>query len=249
MKTLGLIGKKLGHSFSKGYFKEKFEKLHLSLDFEYKNFELAEIEAVKTLFENESLIGFNVTIPYKTEIIPFLDKISPEAKAIGAVNTVKKLEDGSWCGYNTDVIGFEIALKEKCAEIGNFDIKKALILGSGGAAKAVTWVLEKNNIEFEIVSRQGNNSFLSYAAVNEDLLKSVQLIVNTTPLGMYPKVDECPAIAYEYLNQQHLLYDLIYNPAQTLFLEKGSMAGSYILNGHKMLIQQAEAAWSIWQNH
>lgn len=249
MKTLGLIGKKLSHSFSKGYFANKFKELNLEGQFEYKNFELDNINEVKTLLANPQLIGFNVTIPYKEEIMPFLDEISIEAQSIGAVNTVKKTAKGQWVGYNTDVIGFDKALQEKIQAIGNFNLQKALILGTGGAAKAVAWVLKNLNIDFQIVSRTKHITTLTYEELDKEILQSVQLIINTTPLGMAANIAYYPNLNYTELGQQHLLYDLIYNPEQTLFLKKGTMAGAYTLNGYKMLIEQAEAAWEIWQTN
>ena len=249
MKTLGLIGKKLGHSFSKGYFSEKFEKGVWHLNYQYLNFELEHIEQVKSLFEMPELIGFNVTIPYKETIIPYLDRLSPSAASIGAVNTVKKEKDGKWCGYNTDVIGFEKGLDATLAKIGSFPIANALILGTGGAAKAIAWVLAKRGINYFYVSRKEQENSLTYNMLNAQFLAHIQLIINTTPLGMYPEVDSFPPLPYSDLNQQHFLYDLVYNPAQTQFLSKGAAAGAYTLNGQLMLIEQAEAAWEIWQSH
>jgi len=241
LKQLGLIGKTLSHSFSKSYFDKKFEKEQLP-NFRYDNFELATISEFPDLIKNTpNLLGLNVTIPYKKEVIPFLDEISDEAKAIDAVNTILKKEN-KLHGYNTDVIGFRQSLEPLLKNHHT----QALIFGTGGAARAVAYVLNQLDIEFLFVSRSPNENQLSYAQVDALVLESYTLIINTTPLGMHPKVDICPAIDFYCINKRHLLFDLIYNPTETLFLQKGKAQAAIIKNGAEMLVGQAEAAWKIW---
>lgn len=235
---LGLIGFPLSHTFSPTYFSEKFEKNHHS-DHSYDTFPIAKIEEVVSLAKQ--LDGFNVTIPYKEQIIPFLDDISQEAMDVGAVNTVKK-EDGQLIGYNTDVYGFEVSLRNFIPE--NFD-SGALILGSGGACKAVKYVLGKMNIDHLVVSRSKTNT--SYQDLKKEGIKDYKLIINTTPLGMFPKINSCPDINFSELSSKHYLYDLIYNPEKTLFLKYGEAKKSKTLNGKEMLILQAEKSWEIWK--
>jgi len=235
---LGLIGYPLSHSFSPGYFAEKFEKLGLS-NSEYRAYSIDHISKIDKIFKS-GVTGLNVTIPYKEQVIPYLDKLSEEAQEIGAVNTIK-IVDGMKVGHNTDVYGFQASLLE---QLDNIIVKKALVLGSGGAAKAVGFVLDRLRIEYQIVSRSKSN--LSYTDLNAEILKNHKLIINTTPLGMYPKIDSCPDIPYEALSKKHFLYDLVYNPEKTLFLIKGESAGSCIKNGNDMLILQAEKSWEIW---
>lgn len=240
-KQLGLIGKTLSHSFSKNYFTQKFKQEYLS-NFKYDNFELAQIEEFPSLIKTiPNLLGLNVTIPYKKEVIPFLDEISAEAEAIGAVNTILK-KDNKLLGYNTDVIGFRQSLEPLLKSHHT----KALILGTGGAAQAVAYVLNQLTIEFLFVSRTPNENQLNYAQVDASVLESYSIIINTTPLGMQPKVEVAPNINYTTINKKHLLYDLIYNPTETLFLQKGKLRGATIKNGLEMLESQAEAAWNIW---
>ncbi|MEE9439607.1 MAG: shikimate dehydrogenase [Saprospiraceae bacterium] len=235
---LGLIGFPLSHSFSPGYFSEKF-KTHNLPNHEYKAYPIEDISQLLDILD-QGVTGLNITIPYKEQILPYLDIISNDAYEIGAVNTLK-IENGKLAGYNTDVIGFEKSLLKL---LGNAKIESALILGTGGAAKAVQFVLKKLSINYQIVSRKA--SYLNYKDLQkQDIIKS-QLIINTTPLGMYPHVDKCPDIPYEYLSSKHFLYDLVYNPEKTLFLNNGDEKGSKTKNGYDMLIIQAEESWKIW---
>lgn len=241
MKQLGLIGYPLSHSFSKKYFSDKFLDENIK-GFHYDLFPLNDIQKLTRLLkEQPNLLGLNVTIPYKEQVIPFLDEISESAKAIGAVNTIR-IENGKLKGFNTDAYGFEESLKVFLKP----HHKNALILGTGGAAKAIQYVLEKLDIGYKYVSRTPKAEQFSYDELNEQIFNKYEIIVNTTPLGMFPKVEQCPAIPYEYLTNQHLLYDLVYNPKETLFLKKGKEKGASIKNGLEMLHLQAEKAWSIW---
>jgi len=241
MARFGLIGKSLGHSFSKGYFTEKFQKE--GLDHSYENFELHSIDEFPNLLnENPDLAGLNVTIPYKESIIPYLDKVDLIAKEVGAVNTVSIIR-GKTKGYNTDVIGFKNSLKPFLKH----GMDKALILGTGGASKAVAYVLKNLGIDCFFVSRNpATGKFFSYDMLNEEAMKQFKLIINTTPLGTFPDVGDFPNLPYEHLTQEHLLYDLIYNPSQTIFLKKGKEEGATTLNGLGMLKSQAEASYKIW---
>lgn len=235
---LGLIGYPLSHSFSPSYFANKFDTLGIE-DSEYLAYSIDTIDKVEEIFDS-GVTGLNVTIPYKEKVIPYLDELSEEAAEIGAVNTIKII-DGRKIGYNTDVHGFRSSL---LAQLGSAKIEKALVLGSGGASKAVKFVLQKMGIETQIVSRSKSN--LSYAKLTSDIMKDHRLIINTTPLGMYPNIDACPNLPYEALSEKHFLYDLVYNPEKTLFLMMGESAGSSIKNGNDMLVLQAEKSWEIW---
>ncbi len=238
----GLIGFPLTHSFSKGYFADKFKKGGLADHF-YDNFPLAHINSVQALIENHpNLKGFNVTIPYKEQILPYLDEIDSAAEAIGAVNTVK-ITNGLLKGYNTDAYGFEQSLRPFLKENQNY---QALILGTGGAAKAVDYVFQQLGITFFYVSRHKKEEVFTYEEIAVQGLADYHIIVNTTPLGMYPKVDQAPNLPYEQLNNQHLLYDLTYNPPKTVFLKNGAQQNAQIKNGLEMLHLQAEKAWEIW---
>ncbi len=240
MKTLGLIGFPLSHSFSKKYFSEKFEQENIA-GWQYELFPLEMIEKLPDLLaENPSIVGLNVTIPYKEAVIPYMDEVD-ESAAFGAVNTIK-IEAGKLRGFNTDVYGFEESLKP----LLKAHHKAALILGTGGAAKAVASVLEHLGIMYAYVSRTPRAGQFSYKNIDKKMLEKHALIVNTTPLGMYPKVDFCPDLPYEYLTDKHLLYDLVYNPDVTTFLKNGKKQGARIKNGLEMLYLQAERAWSIW---
>lgn len=246
MKLFGLVGHPLGHSFSKRYFSNKFATLQL--DCEYRNFDLDNIAQIKTILcEHPELLGFNVTIPYKEAILPYLDEVDTTAKQVGAVNTVKILSDGRLKGFNTDVVGFETIIKSVIAS----DKKAipALILGTGGAAKAVRYVLEKNNIPYHLVSRDPQKGDFTYETLKEKDILGHLLIINTTPVGMSPKVDEAPPIPYQAIDKRHTLIDLIYNPEETLFLSKGRKHGALTLNGMSMLHAQAEASWNCWTNN
>lgn len=238
----GLIGNPLGHSFSKSYFTTKFQELNLS-GFSYDNFPLTSIGEVGTLLKSD-ISGLNVTIPYKTEIIEYLNEIDREALQIGAVNTLARTGKYSWKGFNTDASAFRETL---VAWIGTHPLPaQALILGRGGAAKAVSHALLKLGIKPFTVSRKGNGDFL-YDELSEDILHTHLLIINTTPLGMEPAINTCPQIPFEHVTSHHWLYDLVYNPGNTLFLARGKQSGARTKNGLDMLHLQAEHAWSIWK--
>lgn len=243
---LGLIGTKLSHSFSKDYFEKKFNHLNLE-NYTYELFELESIDSILSLIEELHLDGFNVTVPFKEAIIPFIDNLDETAEKVGAVNTVKVNWENNkpqLTGYNTDVFGFEQMVKPY---IKNHH-ERALILGTGGASKAVNFVLEKKGIKTLFVSRTKQVNNITYQELNDYVLKFHPLIVNTTPVGMYPQIEEYPPIPYNQLTLQHTLIDLIYNPEETLFLKKGKEMGTVTLNGTTMLHQQAEKAWTIWTN-
>jgi len=242
MRQFGLIGKTLSHSFSKQYFEQKFEKEGIT-DASYSLFELTEIGEFTALVKEHQLSGLNVTIPYKEAILPYLDEIDEEAKAIGAVNAIQFTKSGLK-GYNTDVIGFRNSIKPFLENIHT----RALILGTGGAAKAVAYVLENLGIKITYVSRNPNaENELSYADINSFVMKHHLLIVNTTPIGTFPNITEAPELPYEYLTEQHFLYDLVYNPSETQFLKHAKVAGAISVNGEQMLKIQAEEAWKIWE--
>ena len=244
MNTYGLIGYPLGHSFSKGYFTEFFTKQ--AINAEYKNFELPSIELLPNILEAEkSLCGFNVTIPYKQQIFNYLDEIDEAAQTIGAVNVVKVMrKDGRQYlkGYNSDYIGFIDSIRPLLTP----QHTHALILGTGGASKAVDYALRQLGIKTLFVSRTENEGILSYDKLTPEILKKHTIIVNTTPLGMFPKVNECPPLDFTSIGSKHLLYDVVYNPERTLFLQHGEERGATTLNGMEMLIGQAKAAWEIW---
>ena len=241
MKKFGLIGYPLSHSFSQKYFSEKFKKENIS-DSVYENFSIPSIEELNKILENNSdLVGLNVTIPYKQSVINYLDKATTKLP-IDACNCIR-IRNKKLTGFNTDIIGFERSLITNLKPYH----KNALILGNGGATKAVKYVLKKLGVYFSIVSRKANDeSFLSYEDLSKEIIDQNLLIINTTPLGMYPNVDDYPKIPYEFLTDKHYLFDLIYNPAETLFLKKGKERGAIIKNGHEMLIIQAEESWKIW---
>lgn len=238
----GLLGKSLKHSFSRAYFSEKFEREVLN-GYSYSNFEIEDISLFsKLIASNPQLRGMNVTIPYKESIVPYLDEISPEAQEIGAINTIS-IHNGKLKGYNTDVFGFTNSLKPLLKP----HHKKALILGTGGASKAVAFALQKLDIQYLKVSRAPSNSECNYTYASETL-DSYNLVINTTPLGTYPNTDEIPPLALEKVSENHLFYDLIYNPAKTLLLTKAEEKGATIKNGQEMLVLQAEKAWEIWND-
>ncbi|CAL1520240.1 shikimate dehydrogenase [Chitinophaga sp. MM2321] len=241
MKIYGLIGYPLSHSFSKGFFAQKFEKENITGCL-YENFPLPGIADFPTLLQQQpELNGLNVTIPYKQVVIPHLDDLSKAAAQIGAVNCIR-FKDGKKTGYNTDVIGFRNSLQPLLQPHHN----RALVLGTGGAAKAVIYALQEMGIAYTIISRQATNEALSYSSLDQAAMEAHTLIINTTPLGMYPHIDTLPEIPYQYITSRHLLYDLVYNPPETLFLQRGAAQGAVIKNGHEMLILQAEASWELW---
>ncbi len=277
MNTYGLIGYPLGHSFSRKFFTEKFEKE--GIDAQYLNFEIPSIEEFPEIIKNNpELRGLNVTIPYKQQVMQYLDEISEEAKAIGAVNVVRIERPspqpspimgretmrnagnkpnglpikgdmseglrGSLIGYNSDVIGFV----ESIHPLLKAHHKKALILGTGGASKAIRYGLEeKLGMETLFVSRSAREGMITYEEVTAEVLKEYEVIVNCSPVGMYPHVDECPALPYEAMNENNLLYDLVYNPLETLFMKKGAEQGATVKNGLEMLHLQAIASWKFWE--
>lgn len=236
MRTFGLIGKSLEHSFSSQYFNEKFFKEGIT-DTQYLNFELKDISEFKQLIEKNKLSGLNITIPYKESIIPFLDELNEEAKEIGAVNTIQ-FSNGKTIGHNTDHIGFTNSI-QPLLEGRN----KAIILGDGGAAKAIKYALKKLNIEYKTINR--NTSF-DYLDITKQITGYYTIIINTTPVGSYPDINDFPKIPYEYLNQNYLLFDLIYNPNETKFLAYGKAKNAQTKNGLEMLQLQAEESWNIW---
>jgi len=241
MRLFGLIGYPLFQSFSKKFFSEKFEREGLT-DCRYESFSIPSISELTTLLkENPSLCGLNVTIPYKEQVLSFLQEKSALVKKIHACNCIK-IENGRLIGYNTDAPAFEQSLKEKLQPHHT----KALILGTGGAAKAVEFSLEKLNISYKYVSRKPSAKNFSYEQLTDALMQEYTLIINTTPLGMHPNVVEAPPIPYHALNQKHYLFDLVYNPAKTLFLQKGEDQQAVIKNGYEMLVLQAEESWRIW---
>ena len=241
VKRYGLVGKNIEYSFSRGYFKQKFETDHLP-NCNYENFDLKNIETIKEVLTQQNICGLNVTIPYKREVIPFLDFLSTTASEMNAVNTLKFEENGSISGHNTDVYGFEKSLLETVSELPN----KALILGTGGASSAIAFVMKKLNIEFTFVSRQKGKNSTEYSAVDESVLRQHLLIINASPVGTFPKIEEAPNLPYHGLTKDHILFDLIYNPLETQFLKEGKARGCKVSNGLKMLEYQAEKSWEIW---
>jgi shikimate dehydrogenase len=243
MPAYGLIGKTLSHSFSKKYFADKFNRLQLSNT--YENFECDSIADVKSLLEETNVVGFNVTAPYKAAIMPFLDGIDEAALKIGAVNTLLK-KDGKWKGYNTDVYGFKQLIKP----FFESHHERAIIIGSGGAAKSVAYVLEALGCEPIFISRQpkDNNQF-SYQDINKIMISSCPIIVNTTPVGTFPNVKDAVDIPYNFLGSRNLVIDLVYNPVESEFLKRSRSQGATVVNGLTMLHQQAEKSWEIWQSN
>ena len=246
MQKYGLLGYPLGHSFSKTYFNQKFEAENI--DAEYINFEIPEIKDFKDVVkENPELHGLNVTIPYKEQIIPYLDDLDDDARLIGAVNVIKFTKGlfgkHKFIGYNSDVIGFKQSIEPLLKDYH----RKALILGTGGASKAVFHGLKQLGVGATFVSRTSKENSLTYEELTPKIIEQYKVIINTTPLGMFPNVDECPNIPYHLLTPEHLLYDLLYNPDETLFMRKGKEKGATVKNGLEMLLLQAFAAWEIWQ--
>ena len=241
MRRYGLVGFPLTHSFSQKFFTEKFAQLGLS-DCVYENYSLKEIEELSAILASQTdLRGFNITIPHKKNVMKFLTDATDVVAKIGACNCIN-IKDGKLIGHNTDVVGFEQSLLPFLQSHHS----NALILGTGGASAAVEFVLRKLGIPFKYVSRAASGIAVSYNEVDENMLSTHHLIINTTPLGMYPKIEECPDIPYQYLTPQHHLYDLVYNPAETKFLGKGRLQGASVQNGKEMLILQAEESWRIW---
>ena len=235
---LGLIGKNISYSFSKKHFEDKFKKLMLTA-YTYDLFDLQQIDEVTGLLKDDAVRGFNVTIPYKEQIIPFLDELSDEAGKIGAVNTVKVFADGRKKGFNTDAFGFEKTLLAHRKEHHT----SALILGDGGAAKAVKYVLDKHHIAHQTISRKSD---LNFENLTPEVVHEHTLIIQTTPVGTFPNVEDCLLFPFEGLSEQHLIIDLIYNPNYTKFIKNAAEKGAKTVNGYYMLEQQAEKAWEIW---
>ena len=247
MRKFGLIGYPLGHSFSKQYFSDKFIREKIN-DCSYENYPILDITQIKDIIDSEpELCGLNVTIPYKTEVIRFLDYIAKEVEEIGAVNVIKikKTKNKTLlCGYNSDFVGVSDSLKQYIDD----DIKQVLILGTGGASKAVCYALKNAGLTVQFVSREKKAGALTYLELTSEILTTTQLIVNTTPLGMFPNTEFLPDIDYKCLNNGHVLFDLVYNPEITAFLRKGIEQGCTIVTGSKMLSSQAERAWQIWND-
>ena len=238
----GLIGRNIEYSFSRKYFNKKFKNLHFD-NCEYLNFDIQSIKEFPKIFrETKGLKGLNVTIPYKEDIIPYLDSVSNTARKIGAVNTISISKNKKLKGHNTDHYGFKKSLQPLLKK----HHKKALILGTGGASKAIAFALRKLGIEYDFVSRNPSEYEISYSELNEEIFNEYQIIINTTPLGTHPNIEECPPLPYEFFTSKHIAFDLVYNPEKTTFLKKAKEQGATIQNGYEMLVFQAEKAWRIW---
>jgi len=236
MKTYGLIGENLSHSFSQQYFQKKFSKERIK-DSQYLNFEINDISCLRELIQKKNIKGLNITIPFKEKVIPILDELTEDAKEIGAVNTIQ-INGNKLIGHNTDIFGFEESITPLLNGRNN-----AIILGNGGASKAIAFVFYKRDINFSIFSR---NLMLKFADITEEVIQKNDIIINTTPLGMYPNADTFADLPYNAINTKHLLYDLVYNPEESQFLKKGMAKGAQIKNGKQMLYLQAEESWKIW---
>ncbi|GAA4953445.1 shikimate dehydrogenase [Algibacter agarivorans] len=243
MNKLGLLGKNISYSFSKSYFKKKFEDEDIH-NTSYENFDIESIDLFPSIIKKtEGLKGLNVTIPYKEQVIPYLDKVNKKAKAIGAVNTIRITKKGKLVGYNTDCYGFKHTIKPFLKS----HHKNALILGTGGASKAIAYSLKEMGISYQYVSRKLKKGIgFSYDTLQESDVENHQIIINCTPLGTFPNVDDCPNIPYGAISKNHILFDLIYNPEETTFLKQGKQNQATTINGLNMLKLQAEKAWSIW---
>ena len=243
MRAFGLIGYPLGHSFSKKYFADKFEREGITGNV-YELYPLEQIGQIEELLNsNPNLAGLNVTIPYKEQVIAYLDSMSPVVEEIGACNCIH-IQEGRLMGHNTDVIGFSRSLLPKLKP----HHKKALILGTGGSSKAVAYTLKELNIPFLQVSRNPSEGMIGYEEMDQSMLEAHTLLINTTPVGMYPDIEKAPAIPYQFIGADHYLFDLVYNPERTRFLKEGAMRGATVENGSDMLVIQAEASWEIWNS-
>jgi len=243
MTKYGLIGRNLGYSFSKTFFTAKFEQEKRKDT--YHNFDIEDINMLSEILkEQKDIKGLNITNPYKVTVIPLLDRIDKEAQKIGAVNTVKVLKDGRLAGYNTDHYGFARSL----ADVLPLEDKTALILGTGGASKAVGYVLDAMDFEYLIISRDKSEETLTYDELTREIMEKHFLIVNCTPLGTFPNIEECPDIPYQHITEKHVCFDLVYNPRETEFIKRGFAKGARVSNGLKMLEYQAIKAWSIWKS-
>lgn len=241
MKIYGLIGRNISYSFSKKYFSEKFKKENIAA--EYRNFDLQDLNQLgQILKETPDISGFNVTIPFKELIIPYLDKLDPVSREIGAVNTIKIEEDGKLTGYNTDYYGFVKSIRPL---LGN-NHSHALILGTGGASKAVAYGLEQMGIRYKFVSRQSKNGWLNYSSLGPEEFSTYTLIINCTPLGTFPEITSFPPIPLDYLTPHHVIFDLIYNPTKTRLMQLAEAKGARAINGYQMLELQAQKSWEIW---
>ena len=240
MLYFGLIGRSLSHSFSRNFFTAKFQAEQRAAD--YSLIEIEDISTINSVVAKHGLSGFNVTIPHKESIIPYLDELSAEAKAVGAVNCVV-VRDGKTVGHNTDIKGIEASLGWLTIN----DDTKALVLGTGGASKAVQYVLKKMGVEYKVVSRDANRGDLTYEELTSEVIKEHHLIINATPVGTAPNIEDAPALDYSALGESHQLFDLVYNPANTEFLKRGEAQGANTMNGILMLQTQAIASWHIWQ--
>jgi shikimate dehydrogenase len=242
MSKLGLLGKHISYSFSRGYFAKKFEEEQLP--YTYDNFDLEDIsEFTKLIKDHPEISGLNVTIPYKEQVIPYLDALDKKAKKIGAVNTITINSKGQLKGYNTDCYGFKKSIKPFLKK----HHKTALILGTGGASKAIAYTLKKEKIKFDYVSRSKKSDIkFTYDTLTKEDISNYNIIINCTPVGTHPDINSCPDIPYEGISNKHLLYDLIYNPEATKFLKMGKLQGAQTVNGYQMLVFQAEKAWRIW---
>lgn len=242
-KIYGLVGRNISYSFSAGYFNKKFAEKEKLKNCVYTNFDIKDIgELPEIIKATPKLKGMNVTIPYKEEVIPLLDSLSNTARIIGAVNTIKITKDGKLKGYNTDHYGFRKALEP----LLNPDHTKALILGTGGASKAVAYALRKMKIEYDFVSRNGDETIFSYEDLDNEIFSEYTIIINTTPLGTFPGIESCPALDYTLFTKRHIAFDLVYNPTVTKFLRLAKENGATTENGYAMLVFQAEKAWKIW---
>lgn len=244
MRKFGLIGYPLGHSFSKKYFTEKFSTEHIENCF-YENYPIASIDQLPDLITDSCLEGLNVTIPYKSAVIKYLDKSDPEADAVGAVNVIRinrRNNKTELYGFNSDITG----IRDTISPLLNRRIKNALVLGTGGSSKAVCFVLKSLSVPYTLISREKKPSCLTYSELTPELMRKSRLIINTTPLGMYPDIESKPDLRYEFLGSKHILFDLVYNPEMTAFLKTGKERGCTLISGLKMLYSQAERSWEIW---
>lgn len=239
MRNFGLIGYPLQHSFSPAYWAERFQQLGLT-DAAYRAYELPSVDDLRDFVVEHDLRGLNVTIPHKRSVLPLLDQLSPEAQTIGAVNCID-IEEGQLVGYNTDAFGFEQSLRQL---LGESTVDSTLVMGTGGASKAVCYVLDQLGIEWSYVSRR--RPFLTYSELTPAMVASHRLLINTTPLGTFPDIHRSPDIPYHAISSHHYCYDLVYNPTKTLFLDRAEGQGAAIKNGYEMLILQAERSWEIW---
>tara|TARA_B100000214_G_scaffold157137_1_gene112737 strand:+ start:615 stop:1364 length:750 start_codon:yes stop_codon:yes gene_type:complete len=243
IKKFGLIGRNIDYSFSRSYFTDKFNSSEKHSNCEYINFDIQSINQVDFIFSQKNLFGLNVTIPYKEDIINYLDEVDDLANEIGAVNTIC-FENQKKIGYNTDFTGFIKTLEIN--SLDNFD--SVLILGSGGASKTVQYYCKKNNVSYKVVSRHKKKNYISYEEINKDLLSNSILIVNCTPVGTFPNVNFSPDLPYDLINDSSIFFDLVYNPKETLFMKKGKRIGCRTINGYQMLKFQADESWNLWQS-